>query len=187
MHTEDSRKQSIEGLKAEHHKALADLIKKHEVIKFENKNLKADRNKELEKLRRENSILRERSSGLDQAMTQMRAEFQLLTSKVVMEEWRVPPEVVAGHAEELEFRICHQCHIIVYEMFPEIWDEVNRAEEKDDDAKSSTRLKFVFKTLQGEPSWDITTYPHMSEGARKLCKIMKKIRVSNAILRTRCQ
>ncbi|KAK6605524.1 hypothetical protein H4I95_05330 [Botrytis cinerea] len=187
MPIEESRQQSVGDLKTEHQKALADLTKKHEAIKFENKNLKADRNKELEKLRRENLVLRERSSGLDQEMTQLRTELHLLKSKVVMEESRVPPEVVPGHAEELEFIIRHQCHIIAYEIFPEMWDEVNRAEEKDDDEKSSTRLKFVFKTLQGKPSWDITTYPYMSEGARKLCKVMKKIRVSNAILRTRCQ
>ncbi|KAM0131706.1 hypothetical protein ACHAP3_006702 [Botrytis cinerea] len=187
MPIEESRQQSVGDLKTEHQKTLADLTKKHEAIKFENKNLKADRNKELEKLRRENLVLRERSSGLDQEMTQLRTELHLLKSKVVIEESRVPPEVVPGHAEELEFIIRHQCHIIAYEIFPEMWDEVNRAEEKDDDEKSSTRLKFVFKTLQGKPSWDITTYPYMSEGARKLCKVMKKIRVSNAILRTRCQ
>ncbi|KAK6601508.1 hypothetical protein H4I96_06849 [Botrytis cinerea] len=187
MPIEESRQQSVGDLKIEHQKALADLTKKHEAIKFENKNLKADRNKELDKLRRENLVLRERPSGLDQEMTQLRTELHLLKSKVVMEESRVPPEVVAGHAEELEFIIRRQCHIIAYEIFPEIWDEANRAEEKDDDEKSSTRLKFVFKTLQGKPSWDITTYPYMSKGARKLCKVMKKIRVSNATLRTRCQ
>ncbi|TGO60003.1 hypothetical protein BCON_0039g00340 [Botryotinia convoluta] len=184
---EESRQQSIEDLKAEHQKALAVLIKKHEAIKFENKNLKADRNKELEKLRKENSILRGMSSSLDQEVTQLRAELQLLKSKAVKEESRSPPDVVVGHAEELDYIISHQCHIVAYEMDPETWDEVNRIEEEDDDEKSSTRLKFEFKTLQGESSWDITTYPYMSKGAKKLCKAMKKIRVSNAILRTRCQ
>ncbi|TGO07428.1 hypothetical protein BTUL_0278g00110 [Botrytis tulipae] len=184
---EEARQQLFEGLKAEYGKALADLTKKYEAIKFENKNLKADRNKELEKLRKENSILHEKSSTLDQEVTELREEIQLLNSKSVKEESQLLPEAVVGHAEELDFIIRHQCHIIAYEKVPKTYDTINRREEKEDENKPSTRLKFAFKTLQGVSSWDITTYQYMSEGARKLCKVMKKIRVSNAILRARCQ
>ncbi|TGO77158.1 hypothetical protein BELL_0120g00110 [Botrytis elliptica] len=183
----ESKQQLVEDLKAECRKDLADLTKKYEAIKFENKNLKADRNKELEKLRKEISILCEKSSTLDQEVTELRAEIQLLKSRSVKEESRSLPEVVAGHAEELEFIIRNQCHIIAYEKIPKPYNIVNRREEEEDEDKPSTRLEFVFKTLQGKSSWDITNYPYMSEGARKLCKVMKKIRVSNAILRTRCQ
>ncbi|TGO41395.1 hypothetical protein BHYA_0022g00340 [Botrytis hyacinthi] len=184
---EDSRQQLVENLKAECRKPSADLTKKYEAIKFENKNLKADRNKELEKLRKENSILREKSSTLDQEVTELREEIQLLDSKSVKDESQLLPEAMFGHAEELEFIIRHQCHIIAYEKIPKTYDIINRREEEEDEDKPSTRLKFAFKTLQGKSSWDITTYPYISEGARKLCKVMKKIRVTNAILRTRCQ
>ncbi|KAF7948696.1 hypothetical protein EAE96_007890 [Botrytis aclada] len=164
---EESKQQTIEDLKAEHQKALAELTNKHEATKFENYSLKADRNKKLEKLRKENSTLRGMSSDLEQE--------------------QLPPDIVIGHAEELDNMIRHQCHIIAYEKSPKTYERVNRKEEEDDEEKPSTRLRFVFKTLQGEPSWNITTYPYMSNGAKKLCKVMKKIRVSNAILRTRCQ
>ncbi|KAF7902158.1 uncharacterized protein EAF01_007456 [Botrytis porri] len=76
---EESRQQSIEDLKAEHQRVLADLTKKHEAIKFENRNLKVDRNKELEELRKGNSTLRGMSSGLEQEVTQLRAELQFET------------------------------------------------------------------------------------------------------------
>lgn len=184
---EDSRQQLVENIKAEYRKPLADLTKKYEAIKFENKNLKADRNKELEKLRKENSILREKSSTLDQEVTELREGIQLLDSQSVKDESQLLPEAVVGHAEELDFIIRHQCHIIAYEKVPKTYDTINRREEEGDENKPSTRLKFAFKTLQGESSWDITTYQYMSEGARKLCKVMKKIRVSNSILRARCQ
>ncbi|TGO83025.1 hypothetical protein BPOR_0716g00010 [Botrytis porri] len=81
---EESRQQSIEDLKAEHQRVLADLTKKHEAIKFENRNLKVDRNKELEELRKGNSTLRGMSSGLEQEVTQLRAELQLKPSAL---EW----------------------------------------------------------------------------------------------------
>ncbi|KAF7924630.1 uncharacterized protein EAE97_010581 [Botrytis byssoidea] len=184
---EEARQQLFEGLKVDYQKLLENLTKTYEAIKFENKNLKADRNKELEKLRKENSILHEKSSTLDQEATELREEIQLLNSKSVKDKLQLLPEVVVGHAEELEFIIRHQCHIIAYEKVPKTYDTINRREEEEDENKPSTRLKFAFKPLQGESSWDITTYPYMSEGAQKLCKVMKKIRVSNAILRARCQ
>ncbi|KAF7853583.1 uncharacterized protein EAF02_011888 [Botrytis sinoallii] len=139
----ESKQQLVEDLKTECRKNLADLTKKYEAIKFENKNLKADRNKELEKLRKENSILCEKSSTLDQEVTELRAEIQLLKSKSVKEESRSLPEVVAGHAEELEFIIRNQCHIIAYEKIPKPYNIVNRREEEEDEDKPSTRLEFV--------------------------------------------
>ncbi|KAI9646157.1 hypothetical protein NHQ30_005597 [Ciborinia camelliae] len=174
----------IEQLKAEHQKALVDLTKKYEAIKFENSNLKTNRNKELEKFRKENSVLCETSSGLKKEVADLRDEIESLKSTSAKERPQLPPEVITGHAEELELIIRYQCSIVAYEK--DMHDQIHRGFVVDDE-ESSIKNKFRFETLQPPTLEDITNYRYLSEGAKKLCKIMKRIRISNAILRRRCE
>ncbi|KAF7879222.1 hypothetical protein EAF04_000419 [Stromatinia cepivora] len=190
------KSKKVEDENVEYQKALAEMSRKYEAIKFENRNLKTDRNKELEKLRKEHSLLNEASSNNTAKLSNSRSKVHTLESEIVEKsglleesnnEMKLLRAEVAKHSNEMKhLRQCQpnfDAHMCIFETKQTSMSiEDNHAE-----FLSSTRHECNIKDSPSAMSQDIINNTLLSEEGRKTCVVVEDLRKDNAELRARCQ